>query len=125
MRSMLVLPALLIVSTFVAAQQGASSQVPGSTDPQLDEVLAGWEKTLSGLRSLYAECQRTTLGKVFNTREVFRGSAKYLKSPGPGQGSRASLELYKDTEKGLSPTIFEKFVCAGTYLYEYAPASKV
>src|SRR5437879_3311936 len=111
MRSLLILPALLLTSSFLAAQQGSPLPVQGANSPQLDDVLAGWEKSLTGLRTLYAECQRTRLDKVFNTKEVFRGFAKYLKSPAPGQGSRASLELYKETEKGLSPTIFEKFIC--------------
>src|SRR6266576_3090537 len=97
MRSLFILPALLLTSTFVAAQQGTSPPVQDANSPPLDDVLAGWEKSLTGLRTLYAECQRTTLDKVFNTKEVFRGSAKFLKSPAPGQGSRASLELYKET----------------------------
>ncbi len=99
---------------------------PGSPTaiPQLDDVLAGWERTFTNLRSLHAECNRTTVDKTFNTTEVFKGTAKYLKSPGPGQGSRASLELFKQTAQGPSPTIFEKYICTGTYLYEYAPGDK-
>ena len=85
MRALFALPALLTASAFVAAQQGAPpAQNPN--DPQLDVVLAGWEKTFTSIRSLQADCQRTTLDKVFQTREVFRGTAKYLKAPGPGQG---------------------------------------
>jgi TIGR03009 family protein len=123
MRVVNVLLILLLASTLVAAQQGA--QPAQDSSAQLDSVLAGWEKTLTSLRSLYAECERTTMDKVFQTTEVFKGSVKYLKAPGPGQGSRASLELYKKTAQGLSPTIFEKYICTGTYLYEYSPANKV
>jgi TIGR03009 family protein len=124
MRALFVLPALLLTSAFVAAQQGAPpAQDPNA--PQLDAVLAGWEKTFASIRSLQADCQRVTLDKVFQSREVMKGTAKYLKAPGPGQGSRASLELYKQTAQGPNPTIFEKYICTGTYLYEYAPASKV
>src|SRR5438445_4343195 len=98
MRLLNVLPILLMASTWVVAQQGA----PPAQDPNapLDTVLAGWEKALLSLRSLYAECERTTLDKVFQTTEVFKGSAKYLKAPAPGQGSRASLELYKQSAQG-------------------------
>jgi TIGR03009 family protein len=122
MRARLILPALLWTTAWVSAQQ-----TPPVTDAnaQLDAVLAGWEKTMTSIRSLQAECERTTVDKVFGTQEVFRGSAKYLKGPGAGQGSRASLELYKLTPQGPSPTIFEKYICTGTYLYEYAPANKV
>jgi TIGR03009 family protein len=123
MRALFVLPALLLASTLVAAQQGAApAQDPNA---QLDLVLMGWEKTLTSLRSLHVECQRTTVDKVFRTTEVFKGSAKYLKTPGPGQGSRASLELYKLTAQGPSTTVFEKYICTGTFLYEYSPANKV
>jgi TIGR03009 family protein len=121
---------LFCLSTLFAAAALALAQQPQqptaqAQDAQLDAVLAGWEKALLSLQSLYAECERTTVDKVFQTTEVYKGSAKYLKAPGPGQGSRASLELYKVTPKGLSPTIFEKYVCTGTFLYEYSPANQV
>jgi TIGR03009 family protein len=80
---------------------------------------------LSSVRSLQAECQRTALDKTFQSTEIFKGTAKYLKAVGAGQGSRASLELYKQTAQGPSATIYEKYICTGTYLYEYAPAKKV
>jgi len=123
MRAVFFLPALLIIGTWAIAQTPA--QPTKDPNAQLDEILFGWEKTLTGLHSLQAECERTTVDKVFQTKEVFKGSAKYLKSPGLGQGSRASLELYKQTPQGLSTTIFEKYICTDTYLYEYAPANKV
>lgn len=118
MRALFALPTLLLTGTLLLAQQGT----PPAQDPnaQLDSVLDAWEKSLTSLRSMYAVCQRTTLDKVFQTKEVFKGSAKYMKAP-PGQGSRASLELVKVT----NPQIFEKYLCTGTFLYEYAPASKV
>lgn len=122
MRVLLAIGMLFLAGKFVAAQ---TPPVPGSSSPTLDEVLAGWEQSLTSLRSLSAVCERTTLDKVFQSKEVFKGTAKYLKGAGPGTGSRASLELYKVTPQGLSPTIFEKYICTGTYLYEYAPASKV
>jgi TIGR03009 family protein len=123
MRALYVLAAFLMASALVLAQQGAAP-VPNSS-AELDAVLAGWEKTLTSIRSLHAECQRTTMDKVFQTKEVFKGSAKYVKAPGPGQGSRASLELYKLTPQGPSATIFEKYICTDTFLYEYSPANKV
>jgi TIGR03009 family protein len=123
MRSLFVLTSLFFASTLVMAQQGAPAQDANSA--QVDAVLAGWESSLTSLRSLYAECERTTIDKTFQTKEIFKGSAKYLKSPGPGQGSRASLELYKQPSQGANAMIFEKYICTGTYLYEYAPANKV
>jgi TIGR03009 family protein len=119
MRFLLVLPALLLASAVVLAQQPP----PPPPSTQLDDVLFGWEKTFAGLQSLQAECKRTTRDKVFGSTEVFVGMAKYRKAP--GQGSQASLELYKQTPQGPSPAIFEKYICTGTYLYEYSPANKV
>jgi TIGR03009 family protein len=123
MRALLILPAFVLAGSFVAAQQGAPPAQNPNPD-QLDAVLAAWEKTLMGLQSFEAKCQRTTLDKVFQTKEVFEGTVKYLKGAG-GQGSRASLDLHKQTAQGPSPTIFEKYICTGTFLYEYAPAEKV
>ena len=120
MRVLFILPALLLTSALVSAQQ----QPPPPSSTQLDDVLFGWEKAFAGLQSLQAECKRTTKDKVFGTTEVFVGVAKYRKAPGQG-GSQASLELYKQTPQGPSPTIFEKYICTGTYLYEFAPANKV
>jgi TIGR03009 family protein len=112
------LPAIFLASTLVLAQ-------PGAGTPQLDEVLTSWERSLTALQSLQADCQRTELDKVFQTKEVFKGTARYMKASSPGQGSRASLELFKMTPKGPDPNVFEKYICTGTYLYEYAPASKL
>src|SRR5947209_6731802 len=109
MRALFALLTMLLASALGMAQQGTPPASNGNA-PTLDEVLLGWEKSLSSLKSLYAVCQRTTMDKVFQTKEVFKGSAKYVKAA-PGQGSRASLELYKVTPQGLSPTIFEKYLC--------------
>src|SRR5579863_3564732 len=124
MRALFVLATLAGAGTVTLAQQGAPP-VPTVNPGQLDMVLDGWERSLGSLRSLYADCERTEQDKTFQTRKVFRGTAKYLKAPGPGQGSRASLEMHQVTPQGLSTTVFEKYVCTGTFLYEYAPANKV
>src|SRR5438034_11483341 len=122
MRALFALPAFFMASALVLAQQPPPVQNSGGF--QLDDVLSGWEKTFSNLQSLQADCKRTTVDKVFNSTEVFKGVAKYRKAPGQF-GSQASLELYKQTPQGSSPTIYEKYICTGTYLYEYAPANKV
>ena len=122
MRAFSLLAILAMAATAALAQQAAPQAVnPG----QVDAVLDGWERSLTSLRSLYADCERTTLDKVFQTREVFKGTAKYLKALAPGQGSRASLDLHKWTAKGLSNEVYEKYVCTGTYVYAFAPAEKV
>jgi TIGR03009 family protein len=129
MRLLFALAALMTASSLAAAQQqGAPANgtpAPAGDAAQLDAVLGAWETTLASVKSLQAECDRTVLDKTFQSTEVLKGIAKYLKVPGPGQGSRASLELHKQTPKGPSATIFEKYVCTGTYLYQYVPAKKV
>lgn len=104
--------------------QAPPPATPPAAGTTLDAVLLGWEKSMTAIKSLEVECRRTVLDKTFQTTDVFQGRAKFLRSPA-GQGSRASLELFKTTDKGLRPEIFEKYVCSGTYLYEYAPGSKV
>lgn len=86
----------------------------------VDAVLQGWEAAMSGMSSMTAQCTRTTLDKSFGSTDVFEGTVKFLKAGVPGQQSRASLEMYK---KGR-PEVFEKYICTGNFLYEYAPATK-
>src|SRR6516165_9666667 len=113
----LALTAILMISGVLLAQQQA--QIP--TGDKLDQLLTNWEKAMTSVQSLLAYCTRTTTDKVFQTTEVFEGTAKFLKSGQAGQPSRASLEMKK---KGR-PEIYEKFICTGTFLYEFAPQDKV
>lgn len=114
---------LLTASCLLAQLPPAQSTLPQAPpqDPKLEELLFQWEKVMTNVQSLVAYCTRTTVDKVWQTTEVYEGSAKFLKSPLPNQSSRASLEMFK---KG-KPEVFEKYVCSGTFLYEYAPANKV
>ncbi len=112
------LPAL-----FLGSALSAQTPTPpaAAADVQLDEVLRQWEKAMSSIHSLQVQITRTTLDKTFQKTEVFEGTAKYLKSSLPGQSSRASLEL---AQKG-QPQVYEKWICTGNFLYEYAPRTKV
>lgn len=92
---------------------------------KLDQVLAGWEKAMAGLQSLALDCERTTKDRVFPSADSFKGTAKFLKSSTPNQGSRASLELFKDVAGKPSPDRFEKYIISGTFLYEFDPSNKV
>jgi TIGR03009 family protein len=113
----LALSTMLLMSAVLLAQQ----QAQGPAD-KLDQLLANWEKTMTGVQSLLAlDIKRTSTDKVFQTTEVFEGWAKFLKSGQAGQTSRASLEMKK---KGR-PDIYEKLICTGTFLYEFSPQNKV
>jgi TIGR03009 family protein len=66
------------------------------------------------VQTLASQCNRTELNKVFQSRDVFTGVAKYMKP------NMAMLEMRHKTK----PEIVEKYVCTGTFLYEYVPSKK-
>jgi TIGR03009 family protein len=109
----------LIAGSMTLAQAPANVP-PSAADPRLESVLANWEKAMTGVQSLHATCVRTKLDKTYQTTEVFAGYARYLRG-GPGQTSRAALELFKKNQ----PQVFEKYLCSGNFLYEWSPANKV
>jgi TIGR03009 family protein len=92
-----------------------------SAQESLDTVLRGWEKAMTDLKSFVAVCERDTLDKALQTRDHFKGYAMFLKPTAKEDGSRARLEMSKVS----NAKIFEKYICTGTYLYEYAPANSV
>lgn len=122
----LVAVALVLAGTWLHAQQ------PGVADPnaaKLDEVLRQWEKSMSSMDTLLLYCRRITKDKTFGTVDEYQGSAKFLRSKLPNQSSRGSLELFKMVNQNgkmvAQGAVFEKFICTGTFLYEYVPADKV
>jgi TIGR03009 family protein len=110
----------MLLGGLVLAQSAPPPGVPASNG-QLDVILANWEKAMTDMRSMAAILSRTTIDKVFQSSEVFEGTAKFVKGQQPGQGARASLDLKKKNQ----PEVFEKFICHGNLLYEYAPQTKV
>src|SRR5436190_14368622 len=75
----------------------------------LDAILTNWETVMSRVTSLEASCERTTEDKVFKTKDVYKGTAKYLKGIGPGLTSRASLNLVN----AANPAVYEHLVLSG------------
>ncbi|GIW79088.1 MAG: hypothetical protein KatS3mg105_0895 [Gemmatales bacterium] len=94
---------------FTAAAQAQPAQ------EKLDRLLQQWEAKMTAVQTLKARCIRTTVDKVFETTDVYEGEALYMKP------NMASLEMYKRNK----PSIYEKYICTGTYLYEFVPANKV
>jgi TIGR03009 family protein len=112
-----ILPVLLLLPVLTVAQPPA----PAPNQAQmLAFVLDNWEKSMTQMQHFSASCRRATTDKTFGGREIYEGSAKFVKS-GPGQPSRALLYM----EKKGDPSKYEKFLYTGTYLYEYVPATKV
>jgi TIGR03009 family protein len=111
----------IAMAVCVLLTSSAFGQLPPAgpeRDKWLDAVLANWEKALADVTSLEASCERVTEDKVFKNREVYKGTAKYLKGNGPGLTSRASLHLVKTD----NPKTFEHLILSGQFLYEVAPA---
>ncbi|VTS02983.1 TIGR03009 domain-containing protein [Tuwongella immobilis] len=105
---------MLILTGSVFAQ----NPVAPPADPmasRLDVLLKAWEDRMKNTSTLYTECTRTEINKTFNTTEVFTGQARYMKP------NLARLDLLKKDD----PNNYEKYVCTGTYLYEYRPKNKL
>jgi TIGR03009 family protein len=123
----LVLAGILLTTLALPAQQPPPTQPPTQPpaaapaepvlDPQrnrLDALLLRWEQEMQKVQTLSAQCTRTTLDKTYQNTEVFEGYTYYM---------RPNLALL-DMKKKNNPQVYEKYLCTGTYLYEYAPQSK-
>src|SRR5262249_21509375 len=120
--------ALLLFAPALAAQQPTApvrptgQQLPVAAPApalhpaknRLDALLLQWEAKMKGVQGLVAECVRTETDATTNTQEVFRGQAKFLRP------NRAFLEMVKTS----NTNIYERYICTGTYLYEYRPQNK-
>jgi TIGR03009 family protein len=103
--------ALLCCAALSAQQPPAQAPAAPALDPRdrLDSLLMQWEGKMKSIQTLKATVSRERDDKVFKTRDIFVGEAKYM---------RPNLALL-DLKRKDRPGIFEKYVCTGTYLYEY------
>lgn len=114
----------LWTATAAAQQQQKPAQQPqqppaqqpaaAPADPKLDGYLQRWEQEMKNISTLAIECSRIDNNKTFQYTDKFVGSAKYMKP------NLAVLEM----RKADKPEVFEKFICTGTFLYQYAPQQK-
>lgn len=118
----LALAGWLLAGSTLAAQPPAQQppQNPTALDPannRLDAALLEWEKAMKKVETLYAELTRTSVNQTFRSTEVFDGSARYM---------RPNLALLDMRKRGTKPNevVFERYVCTGTFLYEYHQATK-
>src|SRR5271156_358776 len=123
--SWLALAGLTLVTPLQAQQPSPAAPTPPAAQPnaaqpqpnaaQVDTLLQRWEQEMKRIETLTAELNRTTVDKVYQGTEVFSGGAKYMKP------NLAVLDMKKKDK----PDIYEKYMCSGTYLYEWVPSSKV
>jgi TIGR03009 family protein len=107
------LPLLGLLLTAFALPAQEAQQAPPAADAaqkRLDELLDQWEARMKSVETLSAQLSREREDQVFRTREVFEGTAKYMKP------NLALLDLRQKDK----PTRMEHYVCTGTYLYEYS-----
>lgn len=81
---------------------------------RLDALLQKWEQEMKNVQVLSAEMTRTTLDKTYGKAVSLSGTAKYMKP------NLAALDMQKKDD----PLVFEKYLCTGQFLYEYAAATK-
>src|SRR5437660_589497 len=98
--------------------QGAMQPITPQEEAALNQILRGWEKSMTDLRSFVTKVDRESLDKALQAKDQYKGFAVFLKANVKDDQSRARLELAKVSK----PDVFEKYICTGTYLYEYSPA---
>jgi len=87
---------------------------------QLDAILTHWESAMTQVKSLEASCERTTEDKVFKTKDIYKGTVKFLKGSAPGLTSGASLYLVNSA----NPKTYEYIVLSGSVFYEVSPSTQ-
>lgn len=121
----LVLAALVLASFAASAQQ--AQQIPATPPPAgdnkkaLDEHLSKWEAATKKVETLGAQLTRIDKDPVFEHVQKLAGVAYYMKAGnGPTAQNLALLEMKVEGQKESK----EKFICTGTYIYQFLPEQK-
>jgi len=92
-----------------------------ATTAKLDGYLQRWEQEMRKVQTLSAVLARIDKDKAFGATNKFTGTAQYMKT---GTGATAmNLAMLELRQEGKTD-IAEKFVCTGTYLYQFLAAQK-
>lgn len=133
----LIMAILIFLSGSALAQQQqppGQQQVPGAQQPpagapqaappvqtrfdpannRLDALLLKWEESMRNVQTLQAHCTRTNVDRAFNAVDVYEGDARYMRP------NLAILDMFSKK----NPQMYDKFICTGTFLYEFNPANK-
>lgn len=119
----LVLAALVVASLSASAQQAQQTPAvpPAAGDKALDEHLTKWEAAMKKVETLGARMTRIDKDPVFDHVQKLDGVAYYMKAGnGPAAQNLALLEMTLAGQKAPK----EKFICTGTYIYQFLPEQK-
>jgi len=123
---------LLMIGAGAGAQTnpGSTTTPPATTstpaaaaaaNARLDQYMQLWEKEMQKIQTLSAVINRLDKDKSFGTTTKLTGNAQYMKSGTAAPILNfAMLELKQEGKTD----IFEKFICTGTYIYQFVPAQK-
>src|SRR5262249_4029130 len=119
----------VVVLAFLASAAGLAAQTPArpsaaaaaAADARLDQYLRRWEQEMRKIQALSSLINRIDKDKAFESTTKYTGFAQYMKSgSGPTAMNLALMELKRENK----PDVAEKFVCTGTYLYQFLPGPK-
>jgi TIGR03009 family protein len=115
----------MALSVVLVTALGAGAQTtpvkPADNNARLDQYLRAWEQEMRKIQTLQAVLTRTDKDKVFQTASKFTGYAQYMKAgTGPSAMNLALMEMKVAGKNDMA----EKFICTGTFLYQFLPAQK-
>jgi TIGR03009 family protein len=114
-------PRLPATATPPAAPAPSAAPAP---DPALDGHLRRWEQEMQRFQTLYLKLQRVDHDRTLNTTTKYSGAAYFMKA-GSGPSARNLILLQTFLEGTKNPNDFaEKFVCTGTYFYQFSREMK-
>jgi TIGR03009 family protein len=115
----LTLTALVLAGPALAQQPGTAP--PAANAATLDRYLMGWERSMESVTTLAARLKRTEKDTTLDSNRVLVGEAYYKKS---GKGANAVNKAFLQMRLEGKQEVAEKYVCTGTYLYQFLPEEK-
>lgn len=115
-KTYLALLALVGAVVPLVGQPPAIKAPPAGPDPSvLDSYLQRWEETMNKLSTLAVACTRTEIDAVYKTRNTYTGTIHFMKP----------AYFFWHMAAKDKPTEYERFICTGTYIYQYIPSQKM
>jgi TIGR03009 family protein len=120
----LVLAALVLAGPATRAQAPQQAPAPAPNPAALDNYLLRWEQEMLKVQTLSAQIVQVRKDKTFNTATKLVGWAAYMKDgAGPSAINLAAMALAPEG-KDVTREFQEKYVCTGTFIYQFVPSQK-